>query len=424
VTRRGSPRIEGYAIVAAFGLVGALALRRPELAILASPFALLLTLGTLLARDPGLQLDFTLERDRTLQGEEVGAEVVAWAAHPVDRLDVQLELPEGVEIADGSQSVAVRLRGHEEREIDVSLRCSTWGLYEPGAIEVRARDTFRLVVWQQRFDLRRPLKAYPRPETLTTILSPLETQAFTGSEVARAKAEGIEYADIRDYVPGDRLRAINWRASARKGGLVVNERHPERNTDVVLFLDSFADLRGDTRSTLDDAVRAAAALASLYLERRDRVGLVSFGGLLSWLRPGMGITQRYRLVETLLETGVAPTYTWRDVSVIPAGILPPKALVVGLTPLVDPRFVDALENLRARGFDLVVVEIDPVSLVEPGRTEIDRLAYRLWLLEREARRARLERLGVGIARWSDEVPLEAALEGVRTYRRRARLTRA
>jgi uncharacterized protein (DUF58 family) len=424
VTRRGSPRIEGYAIVAAFGLVGALALRRPELAILASPFVLLLTLGTLLARDPGLQLDFTLERDRTLQGEELGAAVVAWAAHPVDRLDVQLELPEGVEIADGSQSVAVRLRGHEERELDVSLRCSTWGVYEPGVIDVRARDGFRLVVWQQRLDLRRALKAYPRPELLTTILSPLETQAFTGSEVARAKADGIEYADIRDYVPGDRLRAINWRASARKGGLVVNERHPERNTDVVLFLDSFADLWGDARSTLDDAVRAAAALASLYLERRDRVGLVSFGGLLSWLRPGMGLTQRYRLVETLLETGVAPTYTWRDVSVIPAGILPPKALVVGLTPLVDPRFVDALENLRARGFDLVVVEIDPVSLVEPGRTEVDRLAYRLWLLEREARRARLERLGVGIARWSDDVPLEAALEEVRTYRRRARLTRA
>jgi hypothetical protein len=94
-----------------------------------------------------------------------------------------------------------------------------------------------------------------------------------------------------------------------------------------------------------------------------------------------------------------------------------------LTPLVDPRFVTALENLRGRGFDLVVVEIDPLGLVEPGRGEIDRLAYRLWLLDREVRRARLERLGVGIARWSDEVTLEAALEGVRTFRRRARLTR-
>jgi len=225
-----------------------------------------------------------------------------------------------------------------------------------GEIEARASDPFRVVLWERELDLSRRLKAYPKPESLSTILSPYETSAFTGSEVARSTGEGIEYADIRDYVPGDRLRAINWRASARKGALVVSERHPERNTDVVLFVDSFADIRTEGKSTLNDAVCAATAIASLYLERRDRVGLVAFGGILRWLRPGMGIVQRYQLVETLLETGVAPTYTWRDVNLIPGGILPPKSLVVALTPLVDSRFVAALEDLRGRGFRPVVIE--------------------------------------------------------------------
>jgi len=219
------------------------------------------------------------------------------------------------------------------------------------------------------------------------------------------------------------LRSINWRASARRTGLVVNERHPERNTDVVLFVDSFADLRDRNRSTLDDAVRASAMLATRYLERRDRVGLVSFGGVLRWLPPGMGSSQRFRLIETLLETGVAPTYVWRDVDLIPARILPPKALVIALTPLVDPRFATTLQNLRARGFDLVVVEIDPIGLVQAGRSELERLAYRLWLLDREVLRSRLERLGIGIARWGDGVALESALEEVRTYRRYARVAR-
>ena len=423
VRRRGSPRLEGYAVVAAVALVAALALRRPELAIVAAPFALLLTLGTMVARDPGLEVDLSLERDRGLQGEEIEATIVARAGSSVDRLELRLELPEGMEAADGTETAVLRLVAGEPKTVSVRLRCATWGVYDVGEIDARVHDPVRVVLWEQGFDLRRPLKAYPRPESLSTILSPLETSAFTGSEVARSTGEGIEYADIRDYVPGDRVRAINWRASARKGALVVSERHPERNTDVVLFVDSFADLRSGGRSTLDDAVRAAAAIAALYLERRDRVGLVTFGGILRWLRPGMGVAQRYRLVETLLETDVAPTYTWRDVNVIPARILPPKSLVVALTPLVDFRFVTALENLRGRGFDLVVIEIDPLGLVVPGRGERDRLAYRLWLLEREVRRARLERLGVGIARWSDEVPLEAAIEGVRTYRRRARLTR-
>ena len=93
---------------------------------------------------------------------------------------------------------------------------------------MRARDPFRLVIWQSTIDRTQRLKAYPRPESVRRILAPIETQAFTGSEVARVKGDGIEYADIRDFVPGDRVRAINWRASARRQGLVVNERHPEQ----------------------------------------------------------------------------------------------------------------------------------------------------------------------------------------------------
>jgi uncharacterized protein (DUF58 family) len=424
VKRRGSPRLAGYAIAVALGLVGALALRRPELAILAAPFALLLTLGTGLARDPEIEIGLAVESERILEGEEFDAGIDVRATTPTDRLELFQDLPRGVEPAEGSAAQALRLEAGEERTLPVRLRCAIWGLHDIGGFEVRARDVFRLVVWEARHELPVRIKAYPREETLNSILAPVETQAYTGSEVARVKGDGIEYADIRDYAPGDRVRAINWRASARRNRLVVNERHPERNTDVVLFVDSFADVRGSERSTLDDAVRAAATIATRYLGRRDRVGLVSYGGVLRWLQPGMGMSQRYRLIETLLETGVAPTYTWRDVSLIPPGILPPKSLVVAVTPLVDSRFVTALENLRARGFDLAVVEVDPVALVEPGRSEIERLAHRLWLLEREVLRYRLARLGIGVARWGDEVSLEAAVEGVRTYRRHVRLARA
>ncbi len=422
MTRRGSPRLEGYAILAAIGLVASLGLRRPELAVAAAPFAMVLAIGLRQAREPRLDVQFNVADERTVERAQVDAEIVVCAGTASDRLELLLELPKGVEV-EGDDAVALRLRADEERTIPMRLSCSRWGIYEVGTIEVRAHDRFRLVVWEDRLRRVHALKAYPLAESLTRVLDAAETQAFTGSAVAPIKGDGIEYADIRDYVAGDRLRSINWRASARRTGLVVNERHPERNTDVVLFVDSFADLRNESRSTLDDAVRAAAMLATRYLERRDRVGLVSFGGVLRWLRPGMGPSQRFRLIETLLETGVAPTYVWRDVDLIPARILPPKALVIALTPLVDPRFVTTLQNLRARGFDLVVVEIDPVGLVEEGRSDLERLAYRLWLLDREVLRSRLERLGVGIARWGEGVALESTLEEVRTYRRYARVAR-
>ena len=192
---------------------------------------------------------------------------------------------------------------------------------------------------------------------------------------------------------GDR-RSINWRARARGDVLVVNERHPERNADVILLLDTFADARTGGRSTLDLAVRATATLASRYLERRDRVGLVSFGGVLRWLTPGMGVSQGYRIVDALLASEIVFNYAWKDISIIPARILPPQALVIAVTPLLDDRIVEALADLRARKYDLAIVEFS--GRLTAGELERTQLAYRLWLLRREEIRSATRALA---SRW-------------------------
>jgi uncharacterized protein (DUF58 family) len=120
-------------------------------------------------------------------------------------------------------------------------------------------------------------------------------------------------------------KRVNWRATASRR-VWVNESHPERNTDVILFVDSFAEARGQDASTLDLAVRATAALADAYIGRRDRVGLISFGGILRWLEPGMGMVQLYRIVDALLDTQIILSYYWTGIDVIPRRTLPPSAL--------------------------------------------------------------------------------------------------
>ena len=373
VTRRASPRLAAYAALAAIGLAGALALRRPELAALATPFAALLALGLVLASPPTIRAWLTVARERVLEGDEVDAELELNAESSVERLEVLLALPQGVRAGDGQNPVSVRLGREEERTLPLQLACERWGTYTLGSLHLRARDRLGLFTWEARVERPHVLRVYPRPERLRAVLAPLETQAYTGNEVARVKGDGLEFADIRPFVVGDRLRSINWRASARRNELVVNERHPERNTDVVVFLDSFAEARTADESTLDRAVRAAATVAALYLERRDRVGLVTFGGILRWLEAGSGLQQRYRLVDALLETEVEFSYAWKDVNVIPARLLPPKAVVLAVTPLLDPRSIGALLDLRARGYDLAVVEVSPVPFVR-ARQERDRRA--------------------------------------------------
>jgi uncharacterized protein (DUF58 family) len=372
---------------------------------------------------PTLRAWVEIDRERALEGDELDAVVTVRTDSGIDRLEVGLVLPNGIELARGDNPVAIHLAAGDERELPLRLRCVRWMSAEIGEVWLRARDRVGLVRYEGRVDRRSPLRVYPTPERLRQLLSPARTQAATGSEVSPIRAEGLEFADTRLFVPGDRVRSVNWRATARRGSMVVNERHPERNADVVIFLDSFAEARAADEGTFEHAVRAAATLATRFLERRDRVGLVAFGGILRWLQPGGGLVQRYRLVDALLETGVEFSYAWKDVNVIPARTLPSGALVVAVTPLLDERSVTALVDLRGRGHDLVVLEVSPEPYILPATDPNDRVAIRLWRLQRAELRARFERLGVAVATLDEDTTVEAALEGVRAYRRHARLAR-
>ena len=413
-------KLPAYAGLAALGLLAALAARRPELAVVAAPFALYAGLGLLLARSPRIDAEVELEGERVLEGDELEARVTLVSEVGAERVELLLQLPRELVVVDGVNPVQLRLADGERRELTFRLRCARWGAFRVGRICLRTHDTFGLFVHEATLDRRRSLKVYPSEEHVRALLKPLETQVFAGNHVARQKGEGIEFADLRPFVPGDRIRHVNWRASARRGELWINEHHAERNADVVLLLDSFAEARRGDRSTLDPALRAAGTLAARYLRQKDRVGFVTFGGILNWLLPTTGAVQLYRIVDAMLDTQIVLSYAWRDIGTVPRRTLPPQALVIALTPLLDDRSEAALLDLRGRGFDLVVVEISPLPLLPEPRGEAGRLADRLWRLRREAVRGRFERAGIPVALWGDETSLAAALEEVGAYRRHAR----
>jgi uncharacterized protein (DUF58 family) len=422
--RAASPKLGAYAGLTALGLLAALATRRPELVALAAPFAVVAAVGLLSLRRPQISVDTFIERERVLEGDEVELRLTLEATTGDERTEVLLELPPELTVAEGHNPQVVHLGDRQRRELSYRLACTRWGAFRIGRVYLRTDDVFGLFRHETVVDRRELLKVYPTEEAVRNLLQPLETQVFTGNHVARQKGEGIEFADLREFVAGDRVRHINWRASARRGELWVNEHHAERNADVVIFLDSFAEARHGGRSTLDPALRAAASLAARYLRQKDRVGFVTFGGMLNWLLPATGTAQLYRIVDAMLDTEIILNHAWKDIDIIPPRTLPPQALVLALTPLLDVRAGNALLDLRGRGFDLVVIEVSPVPFVKPARGELDALGQRLWRLRREAVRGRFERAGVPIAVWGDESSLAAALEEVSSYRRNARLARA
>jgi uncharacterized protein (DUF58 family) len=424
VTRRPSDKIAVYVGVAALALLAGLSLGRPELVAVAAPLAVRVVGGLAGARDPELEAGVRVDQDRVLVGDQVTVSLDLRAAARVERLEVLLVLPPGMEGPDAAVrtwAVAVTLAAGERRTLEVPVTCRRWGAHWLGDVHLRAHDRFRLFTWERHLDRHTPVKVFPVPDALRALVRPFETLVSTGSHVAPQRGDGIEFADLRPFLPGDRPRSINWRATARRGALMVNQRHPERATDVVLFLDSFLDVRGAAGSTLDQAVGAAASLAAAYLRQRDRVGLVSFGGFVQWLQPGGGQTALYRLLDTLMETQVFATAAWKGIRHLPPRTLPAKALIVALTPLVDERGVAALFDLLARGYDLAVVDISPLTQAGPGGGDWGGLAQRLWALERETLRHRYQRLGAAVVEWPDALHLQQVLLEVEACRRRAGL---
>ena len=424
MTRSASPKLGRYAAFAGVAFLLAFVLGQPELAALGAPFAVYLLLALALSRPFDQRVAFELDRERAVEGDIVQAEVEVDAARGAPDLELHLLLPDGVAVASEQDRGQFRFADGETTVVPLQLAAEHWGVYQLGDVVVRARDRFGLFSFDGRLSPAVPLRVYPGEERLRSLVRPLELQPFAGNHVARTSGDGIEFADTRPFVPGDRVHRINWRLSARRQTLYVTEAQPERNTDVVLFLDSFAEVRREQAGTLDLAVRAAASLTRAYLDQRDRVGIVGFGAVLRWLTPSMGRRQLYQIVDALLETEVALSYAWKDVDVLPPRSLPPQALVIALSPLLDDRSVRALFDLRTRGFDLVIVDVSPLPFTAAEGSELDTLAFRLWRLWREALRYRYERLGVPVVEWGEERSLLEAVEEVRAFRRHARRARA
>ncbi|HYT26238.1 MAG TPA: DUF58 domain-containing protein [Actinomycetota bacterium] len=424
MTRFPTHKLGAYTSVVALGLLGALASGLPELVAVVAPFAVLLVYGLARSLVPRAEVRLALAEERVVEGEGVPLAVEVRAHTPLEQVEVLVPLPAGLALDGGPNPTALRLAEGEAARLERAVRGTRWGLYEVGEVWLRVSDRFGLFQFESRSGRPAALRVYPGARALRGLVRPRDTRVSAGNQVARPKGDGIEFADLRPFAPGDPARRVNWRASARQGALWVNEAHPERNTDIVLFLDTFAEARSADGSTLDSAVRAATALAARYLEGRDRVGLVRLGGTLRWLVPGTGPTHLHRVVEALLEADASPTFVDKGIGLVPPRTLPPRALVIALTPLLDGRGRAVLLDLHARGHDLAVVEVSPVAHVAPGGGELGELAMRLWRLEREALRARYERLGIAVVAWRDDVELEAVLQEVAAFRRSARRVRA
>ena len=407
VSWRPSRHARRLLTLAAAALLLALATRNPALAGVAGPPLLLLGMarvgpgrprGTGAGGRPdrvGMRIGLTSAR--MYEGEPVAVDVSV----ADDEHDVRWAFEPGRGIEPGS---AVMVNGPAAR---FTFEVPRWGKRGVGAVTLTLHDRWRLTEGRVTFTLP-SVDCYPSPAVQRTevVLSRLPNRL--GEHRARVPGDGTEFNGIREFVPGDRQRAINWPATTRRGRLQVNTFAAERSQDVVLLVDATSDVGKPGESALDLGLRGAAGAARAYLNGRDRVGVITYqwGGA-HWLAPSLGRRQLYKIIDVLLSAdgGYARGAVF---SRLPRAALPPGSLVVAFSPLLDARFVEALRDMRERGFSLIVVD---VLNIEPPvrRLFADVAARRIWRMEQQAIRFSLRELGVPVLPWDGITPLDLPL---------------
>jgi uncharacterized protein (DUF58 family) len=429
-----------YAAAATLSIAIGLLLSRPELVLLGLPFALVIGVDLTGRRPRAVRARLLPLPESAVEGDELEV-MLELESEERCRVEVLLVTPGELELVEGQNPGAVTLEANVPLRVACRFGCAHWGVVEIGPAALRTRTPFGLLLHEQALPVRHLLRVFPAEPTLHELIRPSETQLFVGNQRSRDRGDGIEFADVRDYRPGDRPRSINWRATARRGTLQTNDRQLERSADVTILLDSFGNGPREGGTTFDDAVRAASALVRHALSQRDRVGLINLGGRVEWIDLRTGKRQLHKIIGMLLEAEVAKRTSGKRVAAAASyhfpcapdsgvntitnarHVLSPRALVIALTPLLDERSIEVLLGLSSRGYELIIVEVVADASLHANASADDELASRLWQVMRNGLRAHFLRQGVPIVHWEGAEELEAALGEVRAFRHNARRIR-
>lgn len=383
-------RLGAYVVLAAAGTVVALLSGQVAPLAAAAPAALLLAWAARGGRAPGVDVVARQPPVRVLEGDRWVLELqLGWTGRAV--VDV---VHIGVSGHRHVEDPAARCAGEGGGRVAIPLQAVRWGRHGLGTLHLRARRPGGLLVHDLEVALPGVVRVLPAAARLDALLHPAYPRAASGAHLARHRGAGTDFAELRPYAPGDRLRDLSWSATARSGEPWVVVHHPERTGTLVLALDGFTE-GGVPPGALALAARVAWSVARHHLVVGDRVGLLASGPTPRWMPPAAGRRAQWLVLDALLRADPAATVRRRPVDVARLELaVPADALVIGVSALQSDAFVAAMAHQRRLGRPTSVVAIELADLLPAADDDAERAARLLWTQEVEARREGLARAGV------------------------------
>jgi uncharacterized protein (DUF58 family) len=399
-----------------------------DLAWMAVPFLAYLTLGVLLspaARGIQLQASRSAEKASVDGKQAVKVSVtVSNAGVDLDRLCLSDVLPSGTTVVDGQNRVVVALPAGQAVELGYTILAERGDFIWESVLAV-VSDPLGLI------EARLPLPAAAQVQLLPKLTKfrpfPVRSQRTlhsAGSIPARRGGSGTDFWGVREYQPGDPLRRLDWRLTARHPHkFFTKEFEQEEIADIGLILDARrkTDLRLEDDSLFEHSLRATASLADVFLRQGNRVSLLIYADHITSVFPGYGKAQLNQIMRTLARATTESDGSLDGLQFIPVQMFASHALIVILSPLA-PNDWQLFPRLRAYGYQVLLISPDPFGFAR-GALPSDpatRLAYRLARLERQLEISKITRLWIPVIDWQVSQPLSPlvrnALRGARIRR--------
>jgi len=390
-----------------------------QMMILGVAFIAFITVNSWISGHGDVEVHRTLSADNLYKGDDLYVELVVTnrSRRRTQMLEVYDNVPHEMKLRSGLNKMKLNLAPGESARIRYVLRCPLRGHYSIGPVSMRFVNTFNLFVEEMVVDHHSDIVIFPQIKDVDDAFVRSRTpKMYTGATTLKTPGQGTEFYSLREYVPGDPFKNINWKAFARTGELMINEKCRDAVTDVYILLDSREISRIGTvlKNPLEMGCIAAASLASFFLNRRDSVAFGVYDEKLSYLPPDTGDKQYFKILSSL--SGVRPK-----------GTMPLQAVTNSLSGRFSrgsPVFIisscegdgtvpAAVRDLVGRGHDVTMLSPSSIDF-ERLVSRIPRMSYEVLKLERMNRMTSLAGYGAQIIDWMPDMDLSQALLQFRT----------
>jgi uncharacterized protein (DUF58 family) len=321
-------------------------------------------------------LNFTREMPSIAWEGEIGN--VGYAVDNPSRfarffLSIHENLPNWI-VPQDTEPPLFNVAGGDVTHVSHPVRYKRRGIYRVQAFDVTAMDPLGVFAFTRHIPADGELVVYPAPRPLPhTPLAAAERYGWQEFVAVALRGGGVDPDGVRPYAPGDPLRRIHWRQTARTTKLAVIEFEEAQAVNLAIVLDTHrgSDIGSGAETTLEYGVRLAASIADQALRQGATVRFLTATDsyadaqtctvLSEAGNPGRGQDQLYRILEALARVEAESAHSISAVMTDWAIDIAPGTSLLVITPQADAALPRTLAGLVADGVMATVVHVDPTS---------------------------------------------------------------